>query len=284
VGFASLWFRQTNIVWLAFVASMVIDRRIVIERGQKISPIGRIGLFIKQLFKDYAKVVPFAVNFILFLVFLKINGGITLGDSENHEVSIHLVQIFYCFTFIVMFTWPVWLQMNTLIQYGQFLFGNFGLNLAFNCVSFAAIKYIINNYTIVHPFLLADNRHFTFYIYRKLIAHKYSEFIAIPLYHFSIWAIVTTLLKSKRLALSPITILTFIGATCLTLIPSPLFEPRYYIVPLIIFRLFTKPASKFRSMYEFAWLTLINIITILVFMNYEIIWESEGKSIQRIIW
>lgn len=169
---------------------------------------------------------------------------------------------------------------RTIENYVRFVFlKNYGLNLIVNGGFMIGIKYIIDNFTIIHPFLLADNRHFTFYIFKKLISHRYSQIFAIPLYHFSTWIIITTLNKSKR-GLSSITIITYLFAVCLTIIPSPLFEPRYYIVPLIIFRLFVKSD---RNLLEFLWLNSVNLFTSFVFFNYEFTWDSE-PGVQRIIW
>lgn len=283
IGFLSLWFRQTNIIWIAFILSVMVDRRVEIERDQVVSYPEHVLLFLTQLVKDYKKAISFILNFVAFAAFLKINGGITLGDKSNHQVVIHIVQAFYCFTFIAFFTWPVWLSLKTILEYKSFLFGSV-VKVILNAIAFVAIWVVIDRFTVVHIFLLSDNRHYTFYIYRKILSNKYSPIFAIPLYHFATWVIVSTLSKSKRLALSPITITTFIGATCLTLIPSPLFEPRYYIIPLIIFRLFIKPVDKNRSLLEFIWLSSINVIVFLIFFNYEFKWESEGDIPQRIFW
>ncbi|KAI5952544.1 ALG10 [Candida jiufengensis] len=279
-GFMSLWMRQTNIVWVAFIAAVSIDRKIV----RHSSSIGRIGQFVSTSLKNWTSLIGYIVNFILFGLFLKVNGGITFGDKENHQVQLHLVQVFYCFTFINIFTWPVWLNKSTIRNYVNFLSGNWGLNALFNGLSFIGIKYVIDNFTIVHPFLLADNRHYTFYIFKKLLNHKYSSIAAVPIYHFATYNIISCLSRAKKLNLSPITILAYIVAIVLTIVPSPLFEPRYYIIPLIIFRLYIAPSYAFANVFEFLWLNLINVITSYIFFNYQFTWLSEPGSIQRIIW
>ncbi|ODV77084.1 glycosyltransferase family 59 protein [Suhomyces tanzawaensis NRRL Y-17324] len=283
-GFVSLWFRQTNIVWLAFVMSVLIDRKIETQHNEQLSFGARIVKFIQKMVEEWTQLVPFAINFGLFGVFLVVNGGITFGDKENHEINAHIVQVLYCFTFITFFTWPVWLSKRVITRYISFNFQNYGFNLLLNGLLMALIKHIIDNYTVVHPFLLADNRHYTFYIFKKLISHRYSQFISIPLYHFCTWNIITSLNQSKRLSLSPITIITYLGAICLTIIPSPLFEPRYYIVPLIVYRLFIKPSGTQRPKLEFLWLNGINLVIMAVFFKYEFTWISEPTSVQRIIW
>lgn len=291
VGFASLWFRQTNIVWIAFILSVLIDRNIDqrdANNANNGNGFDRIFKFVKQFFIDWKFSIPYILNFIFFVVFIKLNGGITFGDKENHQINLHIVQVFYCFTFIVFFTWPVWLSKPTIIKYIKFvLLNNWGLNLIMNSGSMILIKYIIDNFTVIHPFLLADNRHYTFYIFKKILSHPKSFLITIPVYHFATWLIINTLNhNTNKVSLSFITILTFIGGIFITIIPSPLFEPRYYIIPLVIFRLFITPPTKgnTRHVVEFIWYQLINVVIFTIFFKYEFKWESEGDIPQRIIW
>lgn len=284
LGFLSLLFRQTNIIWIAFIYSYFVDERV----ARKNSFFTRIFDYIKQIFVDWVYAIPFVLNFLAFAVFIKINGGITFGDKENHEVNLHVVQIFYCFSFMTLFTWPVWLSPAKLIKYVKFVtIDNYGLNLILNIGSMVAIKYIIDNFTIVHPFLLADNRHYTFYIYKKILSHPSSFILTVPVYHFSTWNIIDALLLNSSFSLSPITTLTFLGAIFITIIPSPLFEPRYYIIPVILLRLFIASPNESRTLrhnIEFVWNILVNSIYFIIFFNYEFKWASEGDIIQRIIW
>ncbi|CUM67663.1 uncharacterized protein PRCAT00005365001 [Priceomyces carsonii] len=276
VGFLSLWLRQTNIAWLGFVFSVAIDHTVtdqkVFEKAFKI---------LKILPKNWKICLPYSLNFLAFVIFLKLNGGITFGDKENHQINLHLVQIFYCFTFVTFFTWPTWISRKTLRAYSNFCFSS-TINLVLNCFAGAFIKLIVDKFTIIHPFLLADNRHFTFYIFKRIISHRYSNVISIPVYHFSVWLVSHMLYKSKRLKEIPV--ICYFIASCLTLIPSPLFEPRYYIVPLVFFRIFIKPVNNRRHILEFLWLSSVNIITMGIFINYEFTWPSEPNVIQRIIW
>lgn len=284
VGFVSLWFRQTNIVWVAFAGVVLIDSR----RLKTSTTAAEIKLFVTQVGRDWLLLVPYALNAALFAAFVVYNGGITFGDKENHLVSIHLVQMFYCAAFVALFTFPIWLSKNTLRQYSRFAFTNrSGLNLLATVASYALIHYIIKHFTVVHPFLLADNRHYTFYIYRKILIRKHAEFLLVPAYHFCIWLVVFVLSDCKSLlALKPMGIFAFVGAAAMTLIPSPLFEPRYYIVPLVVFRIFARPKTgniTQSHLYEFLWYLFINAVVFTVFFNYEFTWLTE-PGYQRIIW
>lgn len=291
VAFTSLWFRQTNILWVAFILAILIDKRC--KRRANDSFILEVITFISQTFKDWLLVVPFILVILLFAAFVVYNGGITLGDKENHTLNLHVVQVFYCMVFIVGFTWPVWLSTKTIKDYLKFTLGG-AIPLSFTLISFYSIKYIIANFTVVHPFLLADNRHYTFYIWRKILNQKYSWVAMVPIYHFCTWTVISSLIRGpsmgkSSLKLSPITIIAFVIVVIATIIPSPLFEPRYYILPLVIFRMFIGPVqcntftTRTRHVTEFIWSMLINVLTITVFLSYEFKWPTEN-SVQRIIW
>lgn len=287
-GFASLWLRQTNIVWILFVGVVLIDKR----KQKATSFYQQIHNFVVQCFRDWVILIPFAVNAFLFVAFVYVNGGITFGDKENHQITLHLVQVFYCAAFITFFTLPVWLSVKTLKKYVQFtVTGRKGLNLLLTIASFVAINHIIKHYTVVHPFLLADNRHYTFYIYRKILSKPWANLVTVPAYHFSSWVIIHSLQElyhSSMLSLHPLSIIALVLSATATLIPSPLFEPRYYIVPLVILRIFMVPQNERLSRtashtLEFVWYLTINALFFVVFFTYKFSWLTE-PGVQRIIW
>lgn len=311
LGGLSVWLRQTNIIWNFFILVLVIERRAIIHKNFTNSFLNNCIKWIIQFVEDfYDFALPFIINFILFFIFLIINRGITLGDKENHSVGLHVVQIFYCFTFLAAFTWPMWLSYDILVDY----FSRFKEGPIFVIIEMLIIMIIIRFFTVIHPFLLADNRHYTFYIFKKIINRfKYSKYLITPIYHFAFY-VVTNLLNAnafyfdsvseipfkltRELPLKPtgISIFAFLISVILTIIPSPLFEPRYYILPFVIFRLFIATSYESflpngslkgiilkRLSLEFIWNIVVNLILIYVFCSYEFKWEND-ESIQRIIW
>lgn len=283
-GFCSLWFRQTNIVWIGFCAVIFVDRR----RAPAHGVFEEVASFVKQSLKDWLLLIPFAANFGLFAAFLKVNGGITFGDKENHHATLHVVQVFYCLTLITILTFPVWLSKRTLNAYFK-LFRS-PLGIICNCIAMCVIYYIIEHFTVIHPFLLADNRHYTFYVYRRILSKSHLKILLIPVYHFLLWLVPYMLketTKVSHLSLSPLSIAAMLAAMAATLIPSPLFEPRYYMVPLVLFRLHCSPrvvdASGKRHLYEFLWYLFFNTVYFVVFFTYKFTWLNE-PGYQRIIW
>jgi alpha-1,2-glucosyltransferase len=75
---ASMLFRQTNVVWLLFVALWVL-------RSDP-APTARQAL---------ARLWPCALGAAGFLAFVLVNGGVALGDARAHQAGLHLGNVFF---------------------------------------------------------------------------------------------------------------------------------------------------------------------------------------------
>ena len=311
LGFCSVWMRQTNIVWNLLILVLVIERRAMIQKNFTDSFLNNCIKFVIQLVDNfYDFTLPYLINFGLFTFFLIYNRGITLGDKENHVAGLHIMQFFYCLTFITIFTWPVWLNFSYIkSSIRRYYYQPFQMFL-----ELSAIMLVIRFFTVAHPFLLADNRHITFYIWRKIINFRwYTKYLMAPIYHFSVVTVFGALIddsfyfnsvdelpfkhaRDLPLKLTGISIITLTLCIFFTVVPSPLFEPRYYILPYIFFRIFVsviyepflpgEPLSGIvlrRLSTEVAWLLVANVATIGLFIFKTFTWEGE-ESLQRIIW
>lgn len=317
----SCLFRQTNIVWTGFVMVVAIERRAVIQKQFNSHNFNNyLKLFIHSIDEFKTLVLPYAVNFSAFLLYLIWNKSITLGDKSNHSAGFHLAQLFYCYLFIAFFSVPLWFSSSFFKIYKRRLLGSPFQYI----IEILGIMLVIRFFTKVHPFILADNRHFAFYIFKKFLGNpnKVVKYLMMaPIYHFVTYSYFETFRPSEMIFenLEPIPIkesvdlpvqLTHISWTALilctfvTIVPSPLFEPRYYILPYMFWRLFLTcnaellwgeitPAaegqppvtvsSTKRLALEFFWFMLINFFTLYIFKNRPIVWEDE-PFLQRIIW
>lgn len=134
-------------------------------------------------------------------------------------------------------------------------------------LSLAMMLAIVHYNTVVHPFTLADNRHYMFYVFRILLYHWSVRYLAVPIYFICAWATITALggpdvrkpldsaarvsvrdgfqvthpLNRKRAPIVRGNIVPFalvwLLATTLSLITAPLVEPRYLILPWLFWRL-----------------------------------------------
>ncbi|KAJ0118890.1 hypothetical protein J7T55_013146 [Diaporthe amygdali] len=132
---------------------------------------------------------------------------------------------------------------------------------------------IVHFNTIIHPFTLADNRHYMFYVFRyTILRSKWVRYALVPVYVLC-WNICWNALGGSRPtqdtadaarkdakkqansshkksvqikdtdAILPVetptlsTALLWLAATALSLITAPLVEPRYFIMPWVFWRL-----------------------------------------------
>ena len=190
--------------------------------------------------------------------------------------------------------------------------------------------------TIVHPFTLADNRHYVFYVFRILLRYPLVKYAVIPIYFTCAWLVINamgegsekhglkvrpkskqdqgpdTILTSAALAADPTHVsfvLVWLITTTLSLVTAPLVEPRYFIVPWLVWRMNLpietgQEKSRERSgsrqqglayrglawsisnrlWIETAWYLLINLVTCYVFLYKGFVWPQEPGKVQRFMW
>ncbi|KAI5275721.1 hypothetical protein E4T47_01233 [Aureobasidium subglaciale] len=252
----------------------------------------RTLLRVARLVWPYVLVLGFFGSFVLW------NGGVVLGDKSNHVATLHLPQMLYIWAYTSFFsfglTYPFFAQgllavfatvplvaiLEPLLIFSRRKFlPRPAVLIGFILVIAVAVRYN----TIVHPFTLADNRHFTFYVFRYLLAHPIIKYLAIPIYMSCAWSVLQALgapaqvfqikedekddgkglasqkhpSKSKsskssnsdqrqllRLNDAPFGegstisfVLIWLLVSALQLITAPLVEPRYFILPWIMWRL-----------------------------------------------
>jgi alpha-1,2-glucosyltransferase len=269
-GAVSVTFRQTNIVWVAFIAAYKIS-----EQSDGLQD------FIVKAIHSFNITLPFGAVGVGFIAFLTINGGITMGDKSNHEMRVNIPQLLYFSLFLLFFSWPLWMSPRMVSRYLRWNFGSPHRAVLYFC-SLALIASIVQEFTVVHPFILADNRHYTFYLWRRLImptGHPLAKFLLVPIYHLGLWILVTSIGLTNSLPV----FLAYFATLALTLVPSPLLEPRYYILPYIVWRIIVPHYPQNRTVLEWLWYLAINSITIRVFLKRPFEWPGETQ-LQRFMW
>ena len=119
---------------------------------------------------------------------------------------------------------------------------------------------VVHFNTIIHPFTLADNRHYVFYVFAILRRHWVVKYAVTPIYFLCAWLVLAALggapeneptKKTFRILHSVDTVsvsdaLVWLVATTLSLVTAPLVEPRYFITPWLLWRL-AVPEFKVKS-------------------------------------
>ena len=203
---------------------------------------------------------------------------------------------------------------------------------------------IVHFNTLVHPFTLADNRHYVFYVFRLLLRHPSVKYLVVPIYFICAWAAITALgglpgtdapkdphakeanRNETRLRLPPAAptlaegnrisfVIVWAIATALSLTTAPLVEPRYYIIPWLMWRLHLpiqdpplpngadrlttekggrmptlevlgskKHKHNHRLWFESVWFLAINWATGYIFLHWGFAWPQEPGRVQRFMW
>jgi len=224
-------------------------------------------------------VVPYALVLAIFGGFIVWNGGIVLGDKSNHVPSFHVPQVYYFVAFTTAFGWPVLVSgkggvRGLLKDVAGRMFGSFSRSVVTGAVC-AIMGVTVYLYTIHHPFLLSDNRHYTFYVWRRIfMLHPVVPYLLVPIYLACAWAwylrvaVDQTLLQNILL---PIFILP-------TLLPTPLLEPRYFLIPYILLRAQVPDVPTWAVVVEGLWYAAINALTMGVYLY------KERESVGRFMW
>lgn len=183
----------------------------------------------------------------------------------------------------------------------------------------AVMVAVVHFNTIVHPFTLADNRHYMFYVFRLLLRHPMIKYAAVPVYFVSAWLVINALGSTQSDAGERVSlVLVWLASSALSLFTAPLVEPRYFMVPWLIWRLHvpgqvqlenaktTKGTSNSNNnqaarkqntahpavgwildhmlWIEMAWFLLVNGATCWLFLERPFEWMQEPGKLQRFMW
>jgi hypothetical protein len=229
---------------------------------------------------DMRTIQPYTTIILTFLIFVCFNNGIVVGDRSNHQASFHLVQLFYFWSFCCVFSFSSFVfSFKKMKNLFNFLAKNIklvvGVVLPLFCV-------IIANFTHEHPFLLADNRHYTFYIWSKLFRrHDSIKFALSPVYLACAYIFYRNLTMTGKSFgwLLCYSMCLFVG-----LVPQKLIEFRYFIIPFYVYRLNINELCWKRILLEIVFYALVNALTIYLFFNKTFYWPNSPGEIQRFMW
>lgn len=232
----------------------------------------------KAIFQNFG---PLLVVIFAFVAFVFYNGSIVVGAKDAHKVSAHFSQLCYFGLAAAAAMAPVHFDPLRVYHAGRQLqkphtwaFALGGLNLAFLFVHY---------FSFAHPYLLADNRHYTFYLWKNVIrAHWSAKYCLIPLYLYSWWSILNCLGKKER-KLWILVLFVGIGGV---IVPAPLIEFRYYTIPLYLIALHSDLGQNheyIKSLLVGLIYAVINVVTMYLFLYRPFQWTHE-PGVQRFIW
>jgi alpha-1,2-glucosyltransferase len=223
--------------------------------------------------------VPYALVLVIFGAFVVWNGGIVLGDKANHVPSLHVPQIYYFVAFATLFGWPALASgeggiLGLIRDIHSRMFGGVRRSMA-TVIVCSVMMVTVHFFTIHHPFLLSDNRHYTFYIWRRIyMLHPVVPYILTPAYLACAWAWFLRVGREQTLLqtlILPVLVMP-------TLLPTPLLEPRYFLIPYVFLRVQIVDMPPWAVVLEGLWYAAINGLTMGVFLY------KEREGVGRFMW
>jgi len=235
------------------------------------------------------KIYPYIALLFSFAAFVFWNGGVVLGDKSAHVATIHLPQLLYLWAFIAFFSLP--LLIPSVVALIKLPFSErrptplrILLTGATICAALVVMLGLVHFNTLIHPYTLADNRHYMFYVFRyTILRHPAIKYLLVPIYLLAFYLCKLTLAPYRPSSARQPTImrpnatqngagehskagitgdlkgevstsyfLIWILATALSLITAPLVEPRYFILPWLFWRLHVPSLSSTSSASNFS--------------------------------
>ncbi|XP_052177047.1 dol-P-Glc:Glc(2)Man(9)GlcNAc(2)-PP-Dol alpha-1,2-glucosyltransferase isoform X1 [Diospyros lotus] len=223
---------------------------------------------------------PFFMVLVAFVAFVSWNGSVVLGAKDAHAVTPHFAQIMYFSLVSALFMAPFHISVHQVAALLQSFWKDRLLSFFQLSAALIAGFLSVHFFSIAHPYLLADNRHYPFYLWRKVInAHWSMKYLLVPLYVYSWFSIFNLLAQAQK----KIWVLSYFLASAAVLVPAPLIEFRYYTIPFF-FLILHLHINDYRSWLLMGILYIvINIFTIYMFLFRPYSWDHE-PGIQRFIW
>ena len=298
---AAVLFRQTNAVWVAFgLCAAVYDlmrpewRRGGAEgtekggeaRGLVEDAVGVLRLAWAQKGRLAGRLWPLAAVVAGFMAFVAGNGGsIVVGDKAAHRPVPHLAQVpyFALFAAAALCPGPLLFRGRDLAARGWAAARRAGparTALAVGAAA-AAVAWAVRGFTFAHPYLLADNRHYTFYAWRRTLGGAHGpalRYLLVPAYLASgacLWALFTE-------GAPALLALAWALAAAATLVPAHLVEVRYFTPGFVLLCLHARPWRPAASACLAAAYLAVNLATLYVFLYRPFAWADGSTA--RFMW
>jgi len=312
IGYIAIMFRQTNVVWVFFTAMVaasdavfeiiedlmefdlpnvrlfIVAKNIVsefisdffshiahgeeVQRGVNSAALTTVKALLIDLFGALWSYGLVGLGFILFLF---CNGGIVVGDKSAHVSVFHLPQLFYFAAFTVFFASPHIINHTNIRSAWRTLRNRPKLVI----VSVVVSELGVGVFSHAHPYLLADNRHYTFYLWRKVfMSYSIIRFALVPGYVMSL-ILMHRALNHMNVAWRSL----YFFCVFITLVPQQLLEFRYFIIPYMIFRIHLLSPNHITTIIEWLLYLTIDITTIALYIYKPFKWEG-SEDLQRFMW
>ena len=238
------------------------------------------------------------VIFVFIYCWIQNDYAVVLGDRSNHVPVIHTSQLLYFVLFVATVLSTEWISMSKygilhLLKSRKF---NKKENQNIHTINVArswtlwmkkmlffvvvpiCIGLSIRFASPVHPFMLADNRHYVFYLWKKIMSKKYVRYGLLPIYLVFGW-ILCKRLKNRN---SNLWCVGLLMCTCMVLVPAHLVEFRYFTVPAFLWQLHVVGGGSSGGSGSCSWWKSSGMVTLMIHLliNFVIVWIFIKKTFE----
>lgn len=237
VSLLAVFIRQNNVIWILYliIYRVLGDNKKVVLAPKSLPShllaIIKIFLSNKWQILSQAKFQIIAIGIFGAYTSYFNEGRLVFGDHLNHQMKLHPNQLLYLSLFCIV---------NLPITLGEYIssIGNFFQRIYISRHALAAYLFLlslsiilVDQCTLIHPFIRDDNRHYTFYIYRYLLKPTIPKFLLCFLYAFSFHFIFKQVVNSE---LKLMRFILWVGACFGYLCLGELVEFRYFAIPFLM--------------------------------------------------
>lgn len=217
IGLAAIAARQTNLIWVGFCGAIVI-----IDHLQRFG----VSEWKRHFWNLFLKLVPYGVAVTLAAAYFYFNGGVAVGDSHQHQISINLSNLYFLLLLGFLFFLPINITYGgnviEMIKHNRYVWFALGIGFVVYLATYSNshqynsfglsfyLRNVILHYTVTVPIL-------------KILA-----FIPIA------WMALTLAALFRESDNKPLLGALYLFA-CASIIPLPLVEQRYYLPALALF-------------------------------------------------
>lgn len=216
-------------------------------------------------------------------------GGVALGDKASHAPGLHAAQAVYAAAFVTCVLALPHLTPRSAALALHDAGGRTGGHFARGVLARSSAAWLSLRAGLApphpHPFLLADNRHYTFYAWRAYVRTGAAGVVGLAVSAAGLGAgWVLALLRAGAAAWGggDLWVAGLAATAGAALIPAPLVEPRYW-TPLAAFALLAAPPARpGRLALTVAAFAAVNAVAVHVFLDRP--FRAAGGGVGRFMW